>query len=80
VLFAQHAPALFDRVLAVGLALFIDPTKNQPRPDNLFAPAHNGFERSRDRTGQGVQSLHRGDAAAGGHAALGAALLRTGLS
>jgi len=53
VLFAQHAPALFDRVAALGSALFIDPTRNQPRPENLFAPAHDGVERSRDQTGKG---------------------------
>lgn len=52
VLFAQHAPALFDRAAALGSALFIDPTRNQPRPDNLFAPAHDGVERSRDQTGK----------------------------
>ncbi|MBW6523096.1 SDR family NAD(P)-dependent oxidoreductase [Sphingomonas sp. RHCKR47] len=53
VLFAQHAPALFDRVAAIGSALFVDPTKNQPGPDNLFAPARNGVERSRDQRGKG---------------------------
>jgi short-subunit dehydrogenase len=52
VLFAQHAPALFDKVAAVGSALFIDPTGTQPHPDNLFAPAHDGAERSRDQSGK----------------------------
>ncbi|WP_019515925.1 SDR family oxidoreductase [Sphingomonas sp. Mn802worker] len=52
-LFAQHAPALFDRVAALGSAMFIDPTRNQPRPDDLFAQAHDGVERSRDQTGKG---------------------------
>jgi len=73
VLFAQHAPAMFDRVAAVGSALFINPTKSQPRSDNLFAPAHNGVERSRDRTRQGIQPLYRSDAAIGGHAGTGCA-------
>lgn len=52
VLFAQHAPALFDRVAAIGSALFIDPTKTQPVPPNLFAPAQDGAERSRDQSGK----------------------------
>ncbi len=54
VLFAQHAPALFDRVAALGSALFIDPTRSQPRPDNLFTPVRDGAERSRDQAGKGL--------------------------
>ncbi|WP_375270962.1 SDR family oxidoreductase [Sphingomonas sp.] len=54
VLFAQHAPALFDRVAAIGSALFIDQTKTQPRLDNLFAPTRDGVERSRDQSGKGL--------------------------
>jgi short-subunit dehydrogenase len=79
VLFAQHAPALFDRVAAVGSALFIDPTKNQPRPDNLFAPAHNGVERSRDQTGKGFSLYTAAMRRPGVTLALGAALLGAGL-
>jgi len=79
VLFAQHAPALFDRVAAIGSALFIDPTRNQPRPDNLFAPAHNGVERSRDQSGKGFSLYTTAMRRPGMTLAAGAAMVGAGL-
>jgi short-subunit dehydrogenase len=79
VLFAQHAPALFDRLAAIGSALFVDPTKNQPRPDNLFAPAHDGVERSRDQSGKGFSLYTAAMRHPATTLALGAALAGVGM-
>lgn len=52
VLFAEHAPALFEKVAAAGSALFIDPNDQQPGPDNLFTPGGEGRHRSEKQFGR----------------------------
>lgn len=46
VLFAEHFPALFERLAPMAAKAFVDRTKTQPTPDNLFAPVSGGRERS----------------------------------
>lgn len=53
-LLAAHAPPLFDALAAPASATFIDPTREQPVPDNLFAPVRAGQERSRHQSGRRV--------------------------
>lgn len=54
VLFAEHFPRIFERLAPLAAATFIDPSKTQPRPSNLFAPARPGRERSDVNTGRPV--------------------------
>ena len=46
VLFAEHFPALFERLAPLAAKAFVDRTKAQPSPSNLFAPVSGGRERS----------------------------------
>lgn len=64
-LFAAHAPRLFERLAPKAAATFVDPTGNQPRPDNLFAPARDGAPRSAKQSGRRLSlytaaTRHRG--------------------
>lgn len=46
VLFAEHFPALFERLAPLAAKLLVDRTKVQPAPSNLFDAAEGGRERS----------------------------------
>ena len=50
VLFATHFPALFERFAPAAAKGFVDRTKRQPRPSNLFEGAAAGRERSGEQT------------------------------
>ena len=53
VLFAQHFPGLFEKLAPAMSKALTDPAKRQPTPDNLFAGANAGRERSHDQEGRG---------------------------
>ena len=46
VLFAEHFPAIFERIAPLMGAAVIDPKKEQPKPSNLFEGVRAGEERS----------------------------------
>ena len=46
VLFSQHFPALYEWLAPRAGKVAVSPTKDQPKPSNLFAPARPGEERS----------------------------------
>lgn len=54
VLFAEHFPALFEWIAPMMTKALTDPKKQQPAPDNLFAGANAGDERSDDAAGRKV--------------------------
>ena len=46
VLFAEHFPALFEKLAPAAMKKLTDPAKQQPAPSNLFEGEHAGEERS----------------------------------
>ncbi|HEU4959243.1 MAG TPA: SDR family oxidoreductase [Sphingomonas sp.] len=52
VLFGEHFPKTFGRIAPMMARLFVDRSKPQPAPDNLFAPARDGNERSGEQAGR----------------------------
>ena len=57
-LFAAHFPALFERLAPKAAAAFIDPTKRQPQPSNLFASIATGRIRSGEHPAARKTSLY----------------------
>lgn len=57
-LFAEHFPALFERLAPLVAKRFTDDDKVQPQPSNLFAPQRNGRERSGEQPGRRRTSLY----------------------
>lgn len=57
-LFAEHFPALFERLAPLAAKAFTDDDKVQPGPSNLFAPQRNGRERSGEQPGRRRTSLY----------------------
>ena len=52
VLFGQHFPRTFGRIAPLAAAKFVNRSKRQPRPNNLFRPASPGDERSGEQRGR----------------------------
>lgn len=51
-LFAEHFPALFEKLAPIGAKMFVDKSKTQPEPSNLFSGERAGEERSGEQTGK----------------------------
>lgn len=80
VLFSEHFPTLFEWIAPFLAKGFTDPTREQPRPDNLSRAARDGQERSDDQPGRKTSAytsaaLHPGVALGVGAAVVGAALI-----
>jgi short-subunit dehydrogenase len=58
VLFSQHFPALYEWIAPRGAKFAYSPSKQQPKPSNLFAPANAGRERSGEHPARLRHSLY----------------------
>lgn len=79
VLLGQHFPRTFGRIAPIVARLFVDRSRRQPGPSNLFRPVSPGAERSGEQAGRRVSlytfAAEHPKATLGIGALLGAALL-----
>ncbi|USU05393.1 SDR family oxidoreductase [Sphingomonadaceae bacterium OTU29LAMAA1] len=78
-LFAAHFPHLFDRLAPKAAASFVDPTKEQPGPGNLFASTATGRVRSGEHPAARTTSLYTAAAKHPGITAAVAATIAAGV-